>query len=735
MKKQVLFILFICTTLGLSAQTYNEKAGEIQKLVWGAPPPEFLLKEVPAKYAGEGAVILAQSYTMQRTSNLKVHFFIVTAGIGNKVSRISTFHERVKINDKSALERYSTLEYQKLLDKSISLLITKITDLHETYIGAKILKPNGQEVVINTGEEVLLKNTGKDQQGKLAIPGLQVGDILDYYISNNDLSERGYDDNYLNNDKVFVLADEYPILNYSLNFQVNKKSTVLYINANGAPAFQESTLDNGDKVYNLKLKDLPKIQAQKWTSTFRQLPYIEISNQSSIKMFNNYYGNQKTGGMDANKALFESAFNEQTHPIDEEPAKMLKDYFGGKKKMRAVPLDSSMKVFYDTWKLHVFGNFIKSDLDDMSQLNYRTARSKTAVIDMSRLLTDMDIPHDILLVASREGSSLDNVFIMSDFDAIIRIANGNNPLYMSFYDAVTHFNEIPAKFQGEKAIALTPERKNARKYEFNEYQATLPVSPADKNKIEEKLNVWLMADYQHIKIQRTVKQTGFLRHSGQKELLSAMDIDAGLTELVNGDPLEKRLSKNPQTKKSADAFLAGMGKTSAQLRQDFMDEAKSQFDQEPSQLLDYKVINKGLEVNLPPFEYTSTMVLNNFVKKAGNNYILDVGKLAGSFVQLEEKDRKRAIDVYMPGARSFKYIIALNIPPGYKVTGVEDLNKQKSNKTGSFSSTAVVAGNMLNITLTRTYNNNFEKAADWPLVAELVDAAFAFNNQKILLEK
>jgi hypothetical protein len=615
MKKLLLFISFLCTTVSLFAQTYAEKAAEIQKLVWAAPPPEFMLKEVPAKYANEGAVILAQAYSMQRTSNVKVHFMIITAAITNRVNRISTFHERVKINDKSALDRYSTLEYQKRLDKSISLLITKMKDLHETYIGAKIIKPSGQEVVVNTGEEVLLKNTSKDQQGKLAIPGLQVGDILDYYISNNDLSENVNNDTYSDNDQVFVLADQYPILNYSLNFQVNKKSAVLYISANGAPQFQESVLDNGDKVYNLKLKDLPKFQSQKWTSVYRQYPYIEISNESSIKMLNAYYLNRKTGGMGANKELFESAFNELTNPMDEEPEKKLKDYFDGKKKMLALPLDSTMKVFYDIWKLRVFGNFSKSDLDDMGQVNYRIARSKTAVVDMSRLLTDMDIPHDILLVASRDGSSLDNVFTMGDFDAIIRIPNSNKQLYMSFYDVVTHFNEIPAKFQGEKAIALTPERKNSRKYEFNEYQATLPVTPADKNRIEEKMQVWLMADYQRVKIQRTVTQTGYLRHDDQKAMLSAMDIDAGLTELANGDPLEKRLSKNPETKRSADAFLSGLGKSAAELRKSFMDEAKSQYDQEPSAISDYKVIKMGLEVNQPPFEFASTIILEQLCKK------------------------------------------------------------------------------------------------------------------------
>jgi len=734
MKKPLLLFTFLIAAGTIYAQSYNDKAAEIKKLVWAGTQPEFNLKDVPAKYANESAVILAQSYNMQRSSNMKFKFLIVSAAVTNKVSKIATLHERVKINDKSALEKYSSLEYQKRLDKSVSLFIAKFNDLHETYIGAKIIKPTGQEVIVNTGEEVLLKNTNKDQKGKLAIPGLQVGDILDYYISTNDLSERADEDTYRNNDQIFVLGDEFPILNYSLNFQFNKKSAVYYIAANGAPNFQESTLDNDDKVYNLKLKDLPKIQGQKWTSVYRQLPYIEISNASTSKMMNTSL-NAKSGGLEANKALFESLFSEQMNPIDNEPEKLLKAHFDGKKNLKAAPLDSSMKVLYNIWKLQVFGNFSKDDLDDMSMLNYRTASSKRAAIDISRLLTELEVPHEVLLVASRESNSLQNVYHLTDFEAMIKIYNGNKAMYMSFYDPFTHFNEIPAKFQGEKAVALTPERKNARKYEFNESQAVLPVSPADNNLIEEQIQMWVLADMQKVKVQRQVKQTGYMRHADQRALLSAMDIDNGLQTLANGEPLEKRLAKNPATKKSADAFLSGMGKSNAEVRKNFMDEAKGQYDQEPSQISDYKILKTGLDINQPVFEYTSTIILNNFVKKAGNGLIIDAGKLAGTFMQLEEKDRQRTLDVYMPCARSFKYVININVPPGYKAKGIEEFNKKKTNKTGSFISAAELKGSILAITVTRAYNNNFEKAADWPLVTELIDAGFAFNNQKILLEK
>lgn len=736
MKKPLLLLAFlIVTATTLYAQTYNEKAAEIQKLVWAGAPPEFSLKDVPAKYANESAVILAQSYTMQRTSNLKVKFMIITAGIANRVTKISTLHERVKINDKSALERYSTLEYQKKLDKSQSFLLAKMNDLHNTYIGAKIIKPNGQETTVNTSEEVLLKNTGKDQKGKLAIPGLQVGDILDYYISNSDLSENAMEDSYKKNDQIYVLADEYPILNYSLYFQFNSKTSVYYISANGAPKLEESTLPSGDQVFKMSKKDLPKYQSQKWVSVYRQYPYIEISSAAKSKMMTYNNPAARAGGLTDNKNLFQTFFSEVDNPIDEAPKKTLKDYFDSKKNLKAAPLDSSMKILYDAWKLHSFGNFDKDDVNDLNLLNYRRAKGTIASINMSRILTDMDIVHEVLLVSSRDNSSLDNVYNFSDMDAVIRISNGNKPLYMCFDDALTHFNEIPAKFQGEKAISLVPKRKSSTKYVFDEMNTTIPMVAADKNQIDEQIQVSLLADMQKLKVQRLVKQTGYMRHDDQKNLLSAMDIDNVLMELVKGDPLAKRLSKNPETKKSADAFLAGMGKSAVEVRKSFMEEAKSKFDQEPVQISDYKVINPAIENSKPVFEYASTVTLNNLVKKAGSNYIIDAGKLAGTFVQLYEKDRKRTLDVYMPVARSFKYTLNFAIPQGYKVKGVEELNANKVNKTGAFKSTATVNGAILNIVITRTYNNNFEKAADWPLLAELVDAASAFTNQKILLEK
>ncbi len=736
MKKALFILIFSALSSITLAQSYADQAAEIQKSVWGDNSPEFSLKDVPAKYANESAVILARSYKKQRSSATKFKFALIGVGVAQRLTTISTLHERVKINDKSALEAFSTLEYQKTLDNSSRLFTAKVWDLHETFVGAKIIKPDGKETMINTGEEVLLKDAGNDKRGKLAIPGLQVGDILDYYISANDLTEKAMEDSYKKNDEIFLLVNEYPVLNYSLDFQLSKKLDIQFLSANGAPDLVEEQPTKDDRVFSLRLKNLPKYEGTIWTSLYRQYPYIEISNQYTTSYGSFSRKRDETASRFVSlKQHFEALFNEQLVTGYDAPEKKLKELFNGRKGLKNESVDTVMKALYNIWKYNVFCSYHGVSSDDLTTLNYRTANSMVNAVYTGLLLSNMKYDYDILLVSSRNSSTLENAFNNNDIDFIIRVGGGAQPIYFSFYDGVTHFNEIPVQFQGENAIVLIPTRKSSVKYTFDENTAVVPATKANENLQAEKLNVSLAGDnMQKLKIDRQVTLTGYLRHDTQKFLLSPGEIDNTYTNSIKGDPIEKRLTRDAETKKMADAIISNMGKSEEQIKKDYTQEVKDQYEQEPKQISNYKIINTGLD-DMAPFEYTSSFVLDNMVKKAGNNYIIDAGKLTGSFLKLEDKDRKRTTDVYMPCARSFSYTININIPKGYNVKGIEDLNKQKTNKTGSFVSKAVLNGSVLNITVTRTYNNAFEKAADWQLVTDIIDAASAFNNQKILLEK
>jgi len=730
----LILCFFIATNLFAQDNIpYAEKALQIQKDIWGSPTPEFKATAVPAALAKESAVILARSFSLQRTSGRKVKFMMVAS----HTLKLTSFHERVKINDKAALESFSSLEYQKKLDKTTSITFSKLVNIKNTYIGAKVIKPDGKEVVVNTSEEALLKNEEKDQKGKLAISDLQVGDILDYYISVVDVSESFDNNSFKANDNLILLADEYPVMHYNLDFQFNKKLDVKCIYANGAPHFDESHNDEGDYLLSVKLKDIPKYESQLWTSPLRQYPYIEIGS-SYLGKYSTYVGGDyekdpNASRFENNKTGFEESFQE--YPFWDKIEKNLKDYFGSKKNLKSAPLDSIMKVLYDEWKFDVFCSYSGKELDDVSGMNYRSALSQHATALISMILTDMEIDHDVLLVASRNSNTLENVFNSDDMDALIRI-NGTTPMYMSFGDIVTHFNEIPARFQGEKALVLHPKRHNAMRYSFTENETILPVATNDKNRIEEQLQVSLLsANMQKLKITRLTRAQGELRHDDQKQLIPVADVDEGFRSMVNGDELAKRLKKSTDTKKMIDDYTFSFNKEKTEMSKNFTAEIKDQYDQDPEQVQDFKIVNPALEQTAPVFEYSSSFVLNNLVKKAGPNYIIDAGKLTGGFYKLEDKERKRTVDVYMPCARSFKYTITLAIPQGYGAKGMEEMNISKTNKTGSFTSVAAVHGNNLTITVTRVYNNNFEKIANWALLTDMIDAASDFNTKKILLEK
>jgi hypothetical protein len=143
----------------------------------------------------------------------------------------------------------------------------------------------------------------------------------------------------------------------------------------------------------------------------------------------------------------------------------------------------------------------------------------------------------------------------------------------------------------------------------------------------------------------------------------------------------------------------------------------------------------GVRHNAPDFIYSSKFNMAGLVKKAGNNYILEVGKLQGSPLKVDEDQRQRKLDVYAPFARSIQYELAIDIPEGYSVEGVEALARKVENSTGSFIVEAATKGSTLAISVRKTYNNAYEPFTNWTGMLAFIDAANEWSNSKILLKK
>lgn len=724
--------------LNASAQNdkqYKQRAQEIQTDVWNNASQPFSVKSIPSSMDSESAVIIATSFDVVNTAKARFKFSGLGFGSVQRLYYQTTFHERVKINDKAALDDYSTLEYQKKLDRTVSAAFVRLRNTANTYVGAKIIKPDGKEIIVNTDEEVLTKNESKDKEGKLAIPDLQVGDILDYYLRTEKMQEYTAE---VQGPYTFFLGGEYPILYQSIHLQLDEKSGVEYVSANNAPALKESRDDDNNIILSLEEKDLPKIQSSMYTSSYRQYPYISLQYMFVTRAadadthFNR--GEVKHGSLsDDLLKQFKDILQNQNLSINSYAYDLTAKYFGGEKQMKNAPQDSVVKVLYNAWRHEVFFSIPTTDISITNDNNYATANSLIASISMSRMLRKLGIEHDLVLVCPRTSNKLKDVMNITDFEALIHIRLKKD-YWLSFYDMVTQFNEVPVWFQGEDGLVFKPD-VDARKLSYEQTGTIkVPVDKAEKNTEVENINVSFdPSNMQQLQLDRTTTLNGYIRHYTQKELMLLENMESDLASSISEKKLTDRLAEDRKQKKMVDEFTAAFAKERSNQKSYFEDEIKGQYDQSAKQVNAYDVKDDGLFNS--GFTYHADFTMDNFVKKAGNNYIIDAGKLMGSLNKVEEKDRTRTIDVYEPCARTYTYNIAFKVPKGYTVKGIENFNKSVSNETGSLTATANADANEVHITIQQLYAKNFEPASNWPKLLQLMDGLYDMSNQKLLLQK
>eukprot|EP01093_Parvamoeba_rugata_P001415 TRINITY_DN1181_c0_g1_i4.p4 TRINITY_DN1181_c0_g1~~TRINITY_DN1181_c0_g1_i4.p4 ORF type:complete len:241 (-),score=59.10 TRINITY_DN1181_c0_g1_i4:1381-2103(-) len=197
--------------------------------------------------------------------------------------------------------------------------------------------------------------------------------------------------------------------------------------------------------------------------------------------------------------------------------------------------------------------------------------------------------------------------------------------------------------------------------------------------------------------------------------------------------LIKRKKDKIRYKKELDAVAE---KIKAKQVERFEKSAKAEFQVEDIEDYTYEINETGRYALDSYLKFTESFKIKNaLIKKAGPNYILEIGKLIGGQIDLEEKERQRTSNIYTTNARSFNYNITLNIPEGYTVNGLDKLNKTIDNETGAFISSAKVEGDQLIINTSKQYKHNFEPNINWSKMIAFLDEANQFTNEKILLKK
>ncbi|HEY8399927.1 MAG TPA: DUF3857 domain-containing protein [Cytophagaceae bacterium] len=140
-----------------------------------------------------------------------------------------------------------------------------------------------------------------------------------------------------------------------------------------------------------------------------------------------------------------------------------------------------------------------------------------------------------------------------------------------------------------------------------------------------------------------------------------------------------------------------------------------------------------------PFELEGDLTSETLIEKAGNKYIFKIGEIIGPQVEMYQ-EKKRVAKVENTYNRSYIRHIELEIPEGYKVVNLKDLNMDISfgddkTKTMAFISKYKQEGNVVVVDVEEYYKNIIYEVEEFENFRKVINAAADFNKISLVLEK
>ena len=152
-----------------------------------------------------------------------------------------------------------------------------------------------------------------------------------------------------------------------------------------------------------------------------------------------------------------------------------------------------------------------------------------------------------------------------------------------------------------------------------------------------------------------------------------------------------------------------------------------------------KIVNDDSELfGVKPLQFIVNFTTEAFVEKAGRKYLFKLGDLIGSQVQLYQ-EKERVLPLEEQFHRSYFRTLTINIPEGYKITNLEDINIDNSyakndKELFSFKSSYQLKGNTLTVTADEHYRENIITVPMYEEYRTVINSAADFNKIVLLLE-
>ncbi|MCF0068500.1 DUF3857 domain-containing protein [Prevotella copri] len=675
--------------------------------VWSSTPADFQKRTVPDRYKNASAVILSYyrelstDYYRKATADL-----VLNLRLTRQIDCTDMERMLIQINDKKALKDYSEFTFKTKSRKWTWGYHHKT----QTVLGIRVIKKNGnvQEVSLDDYVDVKEGKNDKDLSQKIAVPGLEVGDCIDVFsLDQIDTQEQQLDPFY------FVLRQDEPVLYTKVHCVLDQSLATVYRTMNGAPDFTQTTDKDKNAVLDMVMDKPVDAESSIWYNSLEQSPFIEM-----------YITPTKAKVAVVEKAMRQKGVrgNPDVTPILQDDWKLLKSYVS-KGGYSPAGLPSTYKSVFKSAKKE--GMSAEEKADRIYSFEYVSGGASQRVFNtVANYLRKLGVEIEMGITTPFGALPVDKLINYNSTSWFFRLKGTDVYYFPGTYPKVA--SEIPYIYQGRKAYM-----------QDSEEQITIPVSQAEDNKSVNDMVVKL--DGTKLDIIRKVTYSGEQKMYGQS-LVSPDNTLFGSSQLEAYWRYLKYDDKDPYscyTKKESAELKGAFNEYRKNAIDPFKAEISSYHDGDPVQVGGYGVDCVGIRRDSSNFVYHVDYVMDGMVKRAGNNYLLSVGKLIGSSLKLEGKDRERIDDVWRKMAFVDEWNIEIPLPQGYKVSAeaLKKIETSVANECGEFTVKATAGNESVKVYVRKCFAHRVEPVSNWSKLLALVDACSAFADKQMVIAK
>ena len=709
---RVVFSILLVQLLTLSVNAdekadYLKLAQKVRQEVWSSTPADFQKRTVPDRYKNASAVILSYyrelstDYYRKATADL-----VLNLRLTRQIDCTDMERMLIQINDKKALKDYSEFTFKTKSRKWTWGYHHKT----QTVLGIRVIKKNGnvQEVSLDDYVDVKEGKNDKDLSQKIAVPGLEVGDCIDVFsLDQIDTQEQQLDPFY------FVLRQDKPVLYTKVHCVLDQSLATVYRTMNGAPDFTQTTDKDKNAVLDMVMDKPIDAESSIWYNPLEQSPFIEMyitPTKSKVAVVENAMRQKGVRG------------NPDVTPILQDDWKLLKSYVS-KGGYSPAGLPSTYKSVFKSAKKE--GMSVEEKADRIYSFEYvSSGSSQRAFNTVANYLRKLGVEIEMGITTPFGALPVDKLINYNSTSWFFRLKGTDMYYFPGTYPKVA--SEIPYIYQGRKAYM-----------QDSEEQITIPVSQAEANKSVNDMVVKL--DGTKLDISRKVTYSGEQKMYGQS-LVSPDNTLFGSSQLEAYWRYLKYDDKDPYscyTKKESAELKGAFNEYQKNAIDPFKAEISSYHDGDPVQVGGYGVDCVGIRRDSSNFVYHVDYVMDGMVKRAGNNYLLSVGKLIGSSLKLEGKDRERIDDVWRKMAFVDEWNIEIPLPQGYKVSAeaLKKIETSVANECGEFTVKATAGNESVKVYVRKCFAHRVEPVSNWSKLLALVDACSAFADKQMVIAK